>query len=96
MNDLSSVVASLNGKVDRLVDLHREANASRQALKDENQALSLQLVEEQQKVAELTERNKVLSLARSVGEDSKGALELKLKINELVRELDKCIAMLNR
>lgn len=96
MNDLSAVVESLSGKVDRLIGLHRETTEAQQALETENLNLTRQLAGEQKKVEELTERNKILSLARSVGDESEGGLELKLKINELVRELDKCIAMLNR
>jgi hypothetical protein len=35
-------------------------------------------------------------MAKSLGGDSEKNTEMKLKINELVREIDKCISLLNK
>lgn len=44
----------------------------------------------------LEDQYKNLRIARAVSGDSESNLALKLRINELVREIDKCIALLNR
>jgi len=44
----------------------------------------------------LEEQNKAIRLAKDIKEDGENSLDLKLKINELVREIDKCLALLNR
>lgn len=49
----------------------------------------------QQKIEEeLREKNKILRIAG--GQKGEGNREMKLKINEIVREVDKCIAQLNQ
>ena len=96
MKDISTSVESLHIKVDQLIRLHSRAEEARKKLQVENQALSQQLEAEKAKVKDLTERTKVMSLAKALPDKGENSLELKLKINELVREIDKCLAYLNR
>ena len=50
--------------------------------------------QQEQEIEKLVEKNKILRIAgASKGGDSR---EIKLKINEIVREVDKCIAQLNQ
>ncbi|PKP21553.1 MAG: hypothetical protein CVU04_01495 [Bacteroidetes bacterium HGW-Bacteroidetes-20] len=71
-------------------------------LKLENRKLKSQLIEQQElietlkkDVETLTEKNKVLTITKTVlyKEDKKDTIK---KINELVREIDNCIGLLNR
>jgi hypothetical protein len=71
-------------------------------LKIENRKLKSQLIEQQElietlekDVETLTEKNKVLTITKTVlyKEDKKDTIK---KINELVREIDNCIGLLNR
>lgn len=71
-------------------------------LKLENKKLKSQLIEQQElietlekDVETLTEKNKVLTITKTVlyKEDKKDTIK---KINELVREIDNCIELLNR
>ena len=61
----------------------------------ENKFLQNKFSESKSKILELEERNKVLKLAKSLGENSGKTTDVKLKINELVREIDTCIALVN-
>lgn len=46
---------------------------------------------------QLKEQIKMLKLAKQIdGEEVKGNKDVKLMINEMVREIDKCIALLNK
>lgn len=59
--------------------------------------LELDLAKEKSSFEELDQKYKVLKLAKSLdGEKIEEGRDLKLKINEMVRELDKCIALLNK
>ena len=53
-----------------------------------------ELTEKNQQISELNDKVKLLKIAGSVGGES--TKEVKLKINEMVREIDKCIAQINR
>lgn len=45
----------------------------------------------------MKEQIKMLKLAKKIdGEDNSSSKEVKLMINEMVREIDKCIALLNK
>jgi predicted nucleic acid-binding Zn-ribbon protein len=51
----------------------------------------------QNEINQLQEQVKLLKLAKQLEGDSvKDTKEVKLKINEMVREIDKCIALMNK
>lgn len=93
--NISLLVDSLQSKVEKLIIQHKKAKEDIKQLKDENLFLQNKLTESKSKVLELEDRNKVLKLAKSLGGEKGKSTDLKLKINELVREIDKCIALVN-
>ena len=64
-------------------------------MKQKNEDLSSAINEKDQVINKLNEQIKVLSMAKSLSGDTESNKEMKLKINELVREIDKCISLLN-
>lgn len=98
MADLDMIVTSLQSKIEKLVHLHKKVEDENIKLVLENQDL-LKLVEEQERqLKELDEKNRTLTIASALSDIKSigNATESKLKINELVREIDKCIALLNK
>lgn len=93
--DISLIVSSLQSKVEKLVLLHRKAEEEATQLKEDNEFLRKSLQKQKGDFSELEERNKVLKLAKSLSSAGGKNTEVKLKINELVREIDKCIALVN-
>ncbi len=81
--------------MEKLIILNKKNGEDVKRFKEENDALRDELKQSTKKKLELEERIKVLSLAKSLSNDEIGKNELKLKINELVREIDKCIALTN-
>lgn len=74
-------------------------NANLKIQKDEISAeiLSLRNTIEIQKntLNELKEQNKIIKLAKEMSPDDSSNHDLKIKINELVRDIDRCIDLLN-
>ena len=73
------------------------------ALKEQNELLlgDNELLRKKQQelkteLSELEEKHRILKLAKSVGGTDEKTLDIKLKINDFVREIDKCIAILNK
>jgi hypothetical protein len=58
--------------------------------------LSKKLEVQNNTIQQLNEKNKVLKLSSSMQGDQGDNKAAKQKINELVREIDKCIALLNK
>ncbi|MFZ9847090.1 MAG: hypothetical protein ACO3EE_02925 [Flavobacteriales bacterium] len=81
--------------MEKLIILNKKNGEDVKRLKEENEALRDELKQSNKKKLELEEKVKILSLAKSLSNDEIGKNELKLKINELVREIDKCIALTN-
>jgi hypothetical protein len=46
-------------------------------------------------LSELTEQNKLIKLAKNLAPEDSDTEELKNKVNELIREIDRCIDLLN-
>jgi len=70
---------------------------------DENHRLKKKYVELQQlvqqkqlKIEELEQKNQQLALAKSIMADSDDANDARVRINRIVREIDRCIALLNK
>lgn len=91
----SLIVDSLQSKVEKLIIQHKKAKEDLKQLKEENSFLQGKLTDAKVQIKELEEQNKVLKLAKSLSGKEGKSTEIKLKINELIREIDKCIAQVN-
>ena len=82
MKDLNLIAKGLHAKIEKLVHLQDK-------LKKENNNL---LAEKQEMLNQIVH----LKLALTLNKNTEHRTDIKLKINELVREIDKSIALLNR
>ncbi|MEK6616058.1 MAG: hypothetical protein AABZ32_08110 [Bacteroidota bacterium] len=96
MSDLKSVATSLEGNIEKLVDLYRHAKKELSVLQNQNINLHQTISQQNKTIKELEDKNKILKLSKSLSTSTENTTELKLKINELIRETDKCIALLNK
>lgn len=71
-------------------------------LKTEKDKLAKKIIElentieiQRQTIKDIEEKNKMLKIANKITEDDTKKKELKLKINDYIREIDKSIALLN-
>ncbi|MCC7301912.1 MAG: hypothetical protein IT233_04665 [Bacteroidia bacterium] len=94
--DLVHTVTSLQSKVEKLVHLHKKLAEENHRLTGETDSLRKEKESLKIKLKSLEEKLQVRNLAAATGVNSTDKSELKSKINELVREIDKCIALLNR
>ena len=95
-----SVVAEQLNKVventERLIELCEALQEENDLLKLENQSLNVSLDASKDKNKELEDKIRVLKLAKSFSETNEKSLDIKQKINEFVREIDKCIVLLKK
>ena len=86
----------LNRKLDELVDRYNNLKSEITALKNGNEALERMLHEREEKLKELEIKYERVKLTGALLGEGENAHEAKRKITELVREIDKCVALLNR
>lgn len=94
MKDISDLVSGIRKKAERLIEKQLLLKEKNEILSNEIDKIKLELTEKNQQISDLNDRVKLLKIAGSVGGES--TKEVKLKINEMVREIDKCIAQINR
>jgi hypothetical protein len=85
-------------KANKLVEQNRRLSAKNEELEREVKALKDTLEEESKKAGELHNQIKIIKLARNIGgpeTEGTDVAELKRKINEYIKEIDHCVAMLN-
>jgi hypothetical protein len=96
MNDSRSQLAQLKIKVEKLINLHTQLAKENQQLKLIQSQLAEDLKRSHQQVTELEEKNKLIKMAQAVSGTDQNTRDLKLKINEYIREIDRCLALINR
>lgn len=74
----------------------REATGEIEHLKKRNDDLQQTIRQKQIMIEELEHKNQQLTLVKSIMVDSEDAHDARIRINRIVREIDKCIALLNR
>lgn len=94
MKDISILVSGVREKAERLISKQILLEEKNEKLSNKIDKIKLELTEKNQQIFDLNDKIKLLKVARSVGGES--TKEVKLKINEMVREIDKCIAQINR
>ncbi len=96
---MSSVADQLSGilhKTARLIELCNALQEENDLLKLESRQTKAALETAKTKNIELDEKLRVLKLAKSIEGTSEKTLDIKQKINEFVREIDKCVLLLKK
>lgn len=94
MNDLEIKIKELENKVKNLLDLHRKTEIEKEEKKIEIEQLKDIINVQNQSIDDLKSRINIISFTKAIDDNKSTAL--KYKINELVREIDKCLAVLNK
>ena len=86
----------LNRKLDELLIRYNLLKNENRVLKDETEALKTKLRERDDKFKELENNYERIKLSGALLGEGEKRTDAKRKITELVREIDKCVALLNR
>lgn len=89
-----AVINELNFKVDKIIKLYISSLEQNKSLGNQIEALQSELENLKRENKELNEKIKTARVANAIS-GGNGSYEAKLRINQLVREIDKCIALLN-
>ena len=91
----SDIAIRLNKSIDALIAVTNQLQSENTLLKSQNADLKNAAELKEQEFKHLKQQNEVLSVAKSLSGDGESNKEAKLKINELLREIDKCISLIN-
>ena len=86
----------LNRKLDELLNRYNTLRTEVTELKNGNEDLKIKLYDRDAKIKELEIKYERVKLSGALLGEGENAFEAKKKITELVREIDRCVALLNR
>lgn len=95
MESLEKYIGQLTDRVEQLVRDHGVLKRENELLRQKNVKLEQLVIDQKNALEELEEQNKVVKIAHAVMDDEEDRREQKKRLNHLVREIDKCIALLN-
>ncbi len=94
MKEFDPQLSGIDFKIRQLIDKYQSLQRKNLVLINQVQELTTTSAEQKETIKQLEEKVNILKLAKTL-ETKEGNIEAKVKINELVREIDKCIGMLN-
>lgn len=94
MGSFSDDFISLEHNVRQLIQKNKTTEQALNETKKAFEELQQKSIQQEKEIEELIEKNKILRIAGGATEGN--SREIKFKINEIVREVDKCIAQLNQ
>ncbi|MFA6924450.1 MAG: hypothetical protein WC223_09380 [Bacteroidales bacterium] len=93
MSNIANEIENLSCKIKKLLYLQKSTNELSQKLINEKVEL-LKIIENlQTQLKNLQEENKIIKVTKTFSGSEN--VEVKKKINEIVREIDKCVILLN-
>ena len=92
---LNNLISNIEKKLSNLLLSYQNLKDKNLRLKDENNKLISKIEDNSQIINSLNDKIKIISISKSVDVSKNDIKQTKLKINEYIREIDKCIAQLN-
>jgi chromosome segregation ATPase len=93
---LKSNLNGLERKILMLVNEHKNLKEELKALKTENQELKSSIKQRDEQIASFHNQLKITKIVDNLHPENGSVSELKRKVDEYIREIDKCIAHLSR
>jgi len=90
------IVDELKQKIQLLAAKLEEQKITNSRLTSENNELITKIKDKETELDVLKHQNNTLRLSKAIVAESEESQEAKLQINKIVREIDRCIALLNR
>ena len=88
-------LTTLERKLSLLIREHHSLKDKVQILQDENTNLKTVLAQKQEQIESFNNKFKISKLVDTIGADKSDSAELKSKLDEYIKEIDKCIAHLS-
>jgi len=93
---VKNIVNNIEVKLGKLIAKYQQVRQEKLILQQENEGFVASLKLKEIEILNLQEKVKLMNISKSVDASKQEVKETRLKINEYVREIDKCIALLNK
>ena len=92
---LNKIISNIEIKLNNLLSSHNKLKEINEILNAEKANFISEIETKNKEIDALKDKIKIMSISKSVDASKGDIRQTKLKINEYIREIDKCIAQLN-
>ena len=92
---LNKIISNIEIKLNNLLSSHNKLKEINESLNAEKANFISEIETKNKEIDALKDKIKIISISKSVDASKGDIRQTKLKINEYIREIDKCIAQLN-
>lgn len=92
---LNKIISNIEIKLNNLLSSHNKLKEINESLNAQKANLISDIEIKNKEIDALKDKIKIMSISKSVDASKGDIRQTKLKINEYIREIDKCIAQLN-
>ena len=92
---LNKIISNIEIKLNNLLSSHNKLKEINESLNAQKASLISDIETKNKEIDALKDKIKIMSISKSVDASKGDIRQTKLKINEYIREIDKCIAQLN-
>ena len=92
---MKDVLLKIKNKINKLLSDYAVLKKENLLLISEKNKLISEIENCKEKISIMEDKIKIMSITKSVDKDDEQIKSTRLKINEYVREIDKCISLLN-
>ena len=96
MTNIDDIISLMMGKMEQVIRVAEGYKADNERMKRQIDELSGLLNVKKQEIEVLESKFQSLKLAKTLTSSTEDVKNVRLQINQIVREIDKCIALLNR
>lgn len=93
---MKKIIDNIEIKLEKLILAYNNIKIDKSNLQKNNDVLNARLQNQEKEIVALQDRIKLMNISKSVDVNSDDRKATRLKINEYVREIDRCIALLNK
>ncbi|MFL5728757.1 MAG: hypothetical protein ACJ75J_04645 [Cytophagaceae bacterium] len=93
--EILSMLEQVESKLQKLIREHSVLKKELKESMQENKTLRETIQGQNEDLKNFQNQDKISKIVSSIAEDTQKSTELKLKINEYIKEIDKCIAHLS-
>jgi len=95
-NRPDEIVEQLKEKIRLLISIYEKVRNENHHLQQEKINLNNQIKTRESEFLDIKNKYETLKVAKTILADSEDVHDARIKVNKIVREIDKCIALLNR
>ena len=96
MSNPTTKLDQIKIKVEKLIMLHDKLYEQNIRLENEKKELETRISQQKIIINELKEKDKITNLASAINTNNQDSREVKKQISSYIKEIDRCLAMLNK